>query len=597
MVQVRKLFKKKLVCAFVMVSVVMIQLLVSGGVQVYAQSQPFTHYFPDRAFAEAVASRMGRNVTSNVTEQELRGITGTLNASNRGIQNIEGAQFLRGLTTLNLNNNQIMSLERIGAEVGPQIVHAENQIITLPPLVNERIVSVNIRDRWGRVPQNTIDRPGEISGSGSFNWQTETIIWNKLGQNNMIWNMRSDFGTFSGTLIQHVVDESRPVTRDGLDYSINTSTLEAKVTGYTGSNKNIRILSTLEIYGLKYAVTHIESHVFSNSQLTSVQLPESLTHIGNNAFANNQLTHIEFPESLTHIGSNAFANNQLISVQFPKSLKTIDGSAFSNNQLTSVEFLSTGTNVQSVVFGQNPLEFITVPEGGAETMAPMLQNAILGVRTNTILRENINNVYQWNPYLNIWEDFTEEGNDKEPEDEMTEGLQFSFDHNNWEATVTRYTGSSSEVVIPRTVVHHGLTYRVTAIGNSVFMDRPIKHVKIPNTILNIGNYAFYDTELIDVEIPNSVQSIGNYAFYNTSTLRSLDVSDSITSVGVGAFGNTPLQYINVSKGTAEGMAPLLRDGMVSVSNTIPGVTTNTILREGTTSKFQWNGNDDWNPIN
>jgi|GEM_PF-6122070 len=81
-------------------------------------------------------------------------------------------------------------------------------------------------------------------------------------------------------------------------------------------------------------------------------------------------------------------------------------------------------------------------------MAPMLQNAILGVRTNTILRESINNVYQWNPYLNIWEDFTEEGNDKEPEDEMTEGLQFSFDHNNWEETVTQYTGSSSEVVIP-----------------------------------------------------------------------------------------------------------------------------------------------------
>jgi len=179
----------------------------------------------------------------------------------------------------------------------------------------------------------------------------------------------------------------------------------------------------------------------------------------------------------------------------------------------------------------------------------------------------------------------------------TLGFDYTFNHRTQEATVTRYGGTSRNIVIPSSIINNGRTYTVTEIGNSVFMDRMITSIQIPNTIRSIGNYSLFGTELIHVAIPSSVTNIGDYAFSNIRTLKSIDIPNSVTRVGAGAFGNSPLEYITVPTGTVQDMAPLLRNGMLPVANNIPGVTSNTILREGTTPRYQWNGSNNWIPIN
>ena len=115
-----------------------------------------------------------------------------------------------------------------------------------------------------------------------------------------------------------------------------------------------------------------------------------------------------------------------------------------------------------------------------------------------------------------------------------------------EATITKFTGSTPDVVIPSTITKDGTTYTVTALynasseSNSVFygVRSTLQSITIPNTITSIGGYAFYNcTGLTSVEIPNSVTSIGEEAFRSCYGLTSVTIPNSVTSIGDWAFRN------------------------------------------------------------
>ena len=51
---------------------------------------------------------------------------------------------------------------------------------------------------------------------------------------------------------------------------------------------------------------------------------------------------------------------------------------------------------------------------------------------------------------------------------------------------------SGEVVIPESVVYEGAAYSVTSIGGSAFSDcRGLTSIEIPNSVTSIGDKAFY----------------------------------------------------------------------------------------------------------
>ncbi len=80
---------------------------------------------------------------------------------------------------------------------------------------------------------------------------------------------------------------------------------------------------------------------------------------------------------------------------------------------------------------------------------------------------------------------------------------------------------------------------VKSIGDNAFYFLTDMHtVEISDSVTSIGNFAFYgcsNAPLKHIDIPDSVTSIGNYAFALCTALTSFTIPDSVTSIGENAF--------------------------------------------------------------
>ena len=74
----------------------------------------------------------------------------------------------------------------------------------------------------------------------------------------------------------------------------------------------------------------------------------------------------------------------------------------------------------------------------------------------------------------------------------TDGLQYSYNNENLTATVSRYNGPATELVIPAEVTHEGETYTVTVIGDEDFRGNfTLPRVTIPAGVTTNEGYAFF----------------------------------------------------------------------------------------------------------
>ncbi len=137
----------------------------------------------------------------------------------------------------------------------------------------------------------------------------------------------------------------------------------------------------------------------------------------------------------------------------------------------------------------------------------------------------------------------------------TEG-DWEYSVENGEATITAYTGSGGDIVIPSALGG----YPVTSLASHLFSSRSeLKSVVIPDSVTYIGAWAFSKcSALTSVTFGSGVTSIGNYAFdgcsklssitipsggksirectfANCSSLASVTIPDGVTTIGNGAF--------------------------------------------------------------
>ena len=130
----------------------------------------------------------------------------------------------------------------------------------------------------------------------------------------------------------------------------------------------------------------------------------------------------------------------------------------------------------------------------------------------------------------------------------TDGLQYSYNNENLTATVSRYTGTATELVILAEVTHEGKTYKVTAIGVAAFQgNSTLTRVTIPEGVTTIGGDAFHDcTSLTSVTIPEGVTNIGSLAFHDCTSLTSVTIPEGVTYIRNLAFlGCTSLKNVSL----------------------------------------------------
>ena len=85
--------------------------------------------------------------------------------------------------------------------------------------------------------------------------------------------------------------------------------------------------------------------------------------------------------------------------------------------------------------------------------------------------------------------------------------QYSVKDN--QITITAYTGSAAEVVIPSEIDGK----KVVGIGDNAFYNnRKMTSITIPNGVMTIGEAAFFSCRITHIVLSTTLKSIGNDAF-------------------------------------------------------------------------------------
>ena len=125
-------------------------------------------------------------------------------------------------------------------------------------------------------------------------------------------------------------------------------------------------------------------------------------------------------------------------------------------------------------------------------------------------------------------------------------LYYNINPNTWTTTNTvtvergpSYYSPNGNLLIPPTVTHEGVTYRVTTIGYQAFYGYTgLLSVTIPNTVTSIGFQSFSGCSgLTSVTLGDSITYIGHSAFSGCSSLTSVVIPDMVSTIEQGAFGN------------------------------------------------------------
>ena len=112
-------------------------------------------------------------------------------------------------------------------------------------------------------------------------------------------------------------------------------------------------------------------------------------------------------------------------------------------------------------------------------------------------------------------------------------LDYTYTESGGEITITGYTGSGGDIVIPDTIEEMPV---VTIRSYAFYICSSLFSITIPDSVTRIGDYAFGGcSSLMRITIPNSVTSIGYRAFANCLSLTRITIPNSVTYIESRAF--------------------------------------------------------------
>ena len=343
--------------------------------------------------------------------------------------------------------------------------------------------------------------------------------------------------------------------------------------GYTIGENVFKGNNTITSITIPNSVTSIESGAFAWCDgLTSITIPNSVTSIGQEAFYKcSGLTSITIPNSVTSIGYGAFwgcyglesivvdpgntkydsrencnaiietESNKLIAgcknTVIPNSVTSIGNQAFYNcSGLTSITIPNSVTSIGNMVFYScSGLTSITIPNSvtsiGDEAFyscsgltSITIPNSVTSIGDDAFYEcTSLKTVYNFSN-LTITKGSTDYGYIAYYTNEVYNAPNGSIEGDyifcklNNVNTLLYYLGSEAELTLPAD--YKGESY---VIGENVFKD---------------------NKTITSIEIPNSVTSIGNGAFSNCSGLKEVHINDLVAwcNIDFGSYDANPLYY-------------------------------------------------------
>lgn len=368
----------------------------------------------------------------------------------------------------------------------------------------------------------------------------------------------------------------------GSDYCI--------IQGYSGTDAELVIPSAVTYDGTEIPVTEIKQEAFrDNTAITSVTIPEGVTSIGQKAFSGcTALTDVSLPKSLQEIGVDAFEkcpvksilisgdltsgqyafdSDALETITFADGVTTIPEYTFRYMEnLKTVHFSDTITEIGSCAFcGCKSLTDLVIPDSvktigdSAFEGCTGLESVVIGNGVETIgnrafygysteVLVNLKKVTFGNSIKTIGaEAFANSGISGAitfPDTLETIG-ESAF---GWCRNITSVQFGKGIKLISKTsfigcgkLIELGFTEGMsdTVIGDRAFdgfwTTPQITAVELSDTLEEIGDCAFRSQPITRLVIPDSVTSIGVAAFARCSKLRTLKLSENLTSIPRNCF--------------------------------------------------------------
>ncbi len=178
---------------------------------------------------------------------------------------------------------------------------------------------------------------------------------------------------------------------------------------------------------------------------------------------------------------------------------------------------------------------------------------------------------------------------------VSDAVYFEYTLSGSNATITGYTGTDTNVIIPDTITNGGTDYTVTAISNEAFYQNTvITSLSIPGSVQTIEDgEAYFDLAFggdiypvtydsgafagcnnlsrVSFESPSRLESIGMVAFLGCSSLTEINLPDNVEIIGGAAFyGCTAIDDLNLP-GSAESIGQYAFYGCTGLSEvSLPG---------------------------
>ena len=127
----------------------------------------------------------------------------------------------------------------------------------------------------------------------------------------------------------------------------------------------------------------------------------------------------------------------------------------------------------------------------------------------------------------------------------TQGLNFRTNTSNGTATVSRYNGTDTDVVIPSYISSGGTSYKVIGISSTAFAGKTnLRAVKLGRFVEEIPDSAFNGCANLE-GVYGYFTKIGNSAFEGCTKLTDFVVPATVTEIGTNAFRGVNGLIVNI----------------------------------------------------